>query len=324
MQGVPLTPCRWRKRRPVGIPGKCPLTRVFSPGSDSTRSVRPSLWPMAHRARPLVGCGGTTATVAVDVTPTQRDDAAQHPQDDRLARRPRRPHGRHRLALRPGRRRDRPRARPRHRRLVVLEERQAGHPGRPRRPRRRGPVPRVLRHRARAHERAGMPMPRLYISPRAPAERLRHRSQPRTTPPWPSPRACSPSAPGTRSGACSPTSCPTSRNRDILIGSVAAGGGHRHLLRRQHGDVGRHVRRRAGRRRGRQPDRAARHRAPGADRRRAAADGARPAAASSRPTAAGPSSSARRAAGPGAREARGRRPAGADGHRARPGPGTTS
>ena len=71
-------------------------------------------------------------------------------------------------------------------------------------------------------QRAGMPMPTLYVTPEHAAQRLRHRPQPRPRRGRRHRRASCRSSTGTSSAACSPTSSATSRNRDILIGSVAA------------------------------------------------------------------------------------------------------
>ena len=63
----------------------------------------------------------------------------------------------------------------RHRLLLVRQDRTAGH-GRP--AGHRGPGARAVPDGARLADQAGIPMPRLYISPEPAAERLRHRPQP--------------------------------------------------------------------------------------------------------------------------------------------------
>ena len=94
---------------------------------------------------------------------------------------------------------------------------------------------------------------------------------------------------GTRSAACSPTSSPTSATATSSSAPWRPRR-HRDLVRRQHGDVGRDVRRRGDDDDGANPIVADRHRAARPDRRRRCSRWRSPAAASSRPTAPAPSS----------------------------------
>ena len=71
-------------------------------------------------------------------------------------------------------------------------------------------------------QRAGMPDAQALHVARAAAQRLRHRSQPEPRRGVRDPGHPAGARPRTSCAACSPTSSRTSRNRDILIGSVAA------------------------------------------------------------------------------------------------------
>ena len=162
--------------------------------------------------------------------------------------------------------------------------------------------------------RAGIPKPRVYLV--------------RPPSPTPSPPAATPSTRSWRVTTRLIASAPRRahgviahevghiRHRDILIGSVAAAIATVITLRRQHGHVGRHVRR------GDDDDRPTRRRdriaRTGSDRRRPAPDGHCPARGSSRPTGRG-RAMGDPSRGPGRRRARRRcRPNPADVSRRRP------
>ena len=125
------------------------------------------------------------------------------------------------------------------------------------------------------------------------AQRLRHRPQPAPRRRVRHPGHPAVPRPGTRSRACWPTRSPTSRNRDILISSVAAAVAMGITFAGPHGDVGRHVRRRrTAATATEQRHRRAAHDDPGPDRRRRSSRWRSAGAGSTRPTRRPPDCSA--------------------------------
>ena len=178
--------------------------------------------------------------------------------------------------------------RPRVRRRLLLVQRQARDQGRPApSPVTREELPQVYAIVEDLTQRAGMPMPKIYVVAGGAAERVRDRPQPRPRRGRASPRASSRCSTATSSAACSPTSCRTCRTatsssarsrrrwRSASRSSPAWRSGARSSAAADDRDRWQRLRR-------------ARYDDPRADRRGAAADGALPLAASTRPTRAAP------------------------------------
>ena len=197
------------RSRTTAATSTCSTARA-SPACTSTRATTTDLTALASRCVP--DGRNTTVRSARRRSGTLAVREQEHLQDLRPARRPRRPPHRHRCGavgggtgaiIGCGHRL-------RLRRLLLLEQRQARHPGRPGRAGHRAGDARVLRHRPRADAAGG----------HADAQALRHPrrcsptpSPPAATPttrPWPSPRASCASSTGTSCGACWPTRSATS------------------------------------------------------------------------------------------------------------------